>query len=234
LGYLLKRILAEFCLKSGVFYLRKPAGNVSGGPPEAKELVKRLAGGNLAAQWTRMAQAAHARLSDRPSPPSMPAKKVDAFGDPLPDCALARLGTIRMQSGNSSTITPDGKTLVTVSDKSLHAWDMKTGGALPGFPQTKDWADCRAVAISPDGKLLAVAYDRAYSFDICEFPGGKLLHQHRGKGEASEPCRYTVAFSSDSKNFVIASQANTQIWDMTTGKKLREFAHARFQDTSTA
>jgi WD40 repeat protein len=195
------------------------------GTPEAQALVKRLADGSPAARWTRMAKAADARLAGRPRLADMPVKKVDEFGDQLPPGTLARLGTIRMQNGYWAAITSDGKSLVTVSDKSLHMWDMTTGRALPGFPQTKDWPETRAVAVSPDGKLVGIAYNRAYSFDICELPSGRLLHQRRGNGETREPCQYTVAFSADSKTFVITDQSITQLWDMTTGAKLRDFSH---------
>jgi WD40 repeat protein len=199
----------------------------SAGTQEARELVKRLADGYPAARWTQMAKATHARLAGRAPFKAMPAKKVDEFGDELPPGTLARLGTIRLQNGYWAAITPDGKSLITASDKSLHAWDMTTGRAMSGFPQAKDWPDCRAVAVSPDGKLLAVAYDRAYSFDICELPSGKLLHRQRGKGETLEPCRYSIAFCADSKNFVVTSQWATQICAVATGKKIREFSHPR-------
>jgi WD40 repeat protein len=194
------------------------------GTREAQELLERLAKGNAAARWTQMAKESHARLA-RVRPTPAPKRKTDDFADPLPVGTLARLGTIRMQSGYWPAITPDGKTLVTVSDTSLQACDLTTGRALPGFPQSKDWPEVRALAISPNGKFLAVAYNRAYSFDICEFPSGKLLHQNRGTGETFEPSRYTVAFSSDSKNFIVTSQFATQIGDVTTGKKIREFNH---------
>jgi WD40 repeat protein len=196
------------------------------GTPEALEVVKRLAEGNPAARWTHKAKAVHARLVSRPRLDDTPAKMVDEFGDDLPPGVLARLGTIRMQSGYWAAITPDGKSLITVSDKALHMWDLATGRALPGFPQAKDWPDCRAVAVSPDGKLAGVAYDRAYSFDICELPSGKVLHHQPGKGEIREPSRYAVVFSPDSKTFVITNQLGTQLWDMATGKRLRDFSHA--------
>ncbi|HYT95206.1 MAG TPA: hypothetical protein VEL76_41195, partial [Gemmataceae bacterium] len=199
------------------------------GTPEARELLERLAKGNAAARWTQMAQAAHARLASRPRPAPVPVPpKLDHFGDPLPAGSLARLGTVRLQNSDEAALAPDGKTLVTVADKVLHLWDITTGRELPGFPQSKDWRHPRAVAISPNGKLLAVAYHRgAYHFVICELPSGKLLYQQRNAGPHVEPCHYAPAFSADSKTFVIGNQVTTQVWDMTTGKKLREFFHGQ-------
>lgn len=195
------------------------------GTREAQDLVKHLADGNAAARWTRMAKAVHARLADKPRLPDMPAQKVDAIGDELPAGTLARLGTIRMQSGYWAAIAADGKSLVTASNKSLQAWDITAGRALSGFPQSKDWPECRAIAISPDGKLVGVAYNRAYSFDICELPGGKIVYERPGKGETREPCQYAVAFSKDSKTFIITNQSGIQLWDMTTGKLLQSIPH---------
>src|SRR5262249_51204307 len=68
---------------------------------------------------------------------------------------LARLGTVRLQNSVEAALSPDGKTLVTVADKVLHLWDTTTGRELPGFPQSKKWDYPRAVAISPNGSLLA-------------------------------------------------------------------------------
>lgn len=195
--------------------------------PDARDLIEHLADGNPAARFTRAAKAASARLVARAKAVEVQEKKTDAYGDPVPAGAVARLGTTRLQGAHWATVAPDGKTIVAASAKSLNAWDTESGRPLPGFPQERDWPDCRAVALSPDGKLLAVAYDRAYSFDVCEFPSGKLISRQRGSGDIFEPCHYTVAFSSDSKNLMTVNQLATGIFDVRTGKKLREIEHPR-------
>jgi WD40 repeat protein len=82
--------------------------------------------------------------------------RVDAYGDPLPDGAWARLGTVRLRPGATClTFSPDGKVLVTGGD-SLHAWDVATGKRI-------DWFEARASAVavrySPDGKTLSMVDD---------------------------------------------------------------------------
>src|SRR5262245_16449871 len=55
----------------------------------------------------------------------------DLYGDPLPEGARARMGTIRFRQGGSLTnvaIAPDGKTLATAgSENSVPIWDAATG-----------------------------------------------------------------------------------------------------------
>jgi WD40 repeat protein len=193
------------------------------GTKESQEILESLGKGNPVAATTLMAREANARLAVRLRPaPALPAAKVDAFGDPLPAGVLMRLGTVRLQNADYAAFTPDGKTLITIADNRLDAWDTKTGRAMQGFPQVRDWTHAKALAISPDGKLLAVAHDAAYSFDICELPSGKLLHRHQGGGDLID-CIYSIAFTTDSKTLVIVNQDSAFRWDVTTGKKLSEF-----------
>ena len=89
---------------------------------------------------------------------------VDAFGDPLPVGALARVGSVRWRQENgitASALSPDGKRLVTSSDWSVVVWDLTTGKVL-WKPPTIDGAyySRPSLCISPDGKYVAyVQYD---------------------------------------------------------------------------
>src|SRR5437868_352404 len=58
--------------------------------------------------------------------------RLDSHGDPLPDGAIARFGTIRDRIGSSRalrawTISPDGKTIVTEDSDGIVHWDVQTG-----------------------------------------------------------------------------------------------------------
>ena len=60
---------------------------------------------------------------------SNPAGNRDAHGDPLPDAALARLGTSRFhhRNLNLACLSPDGKTLVLQKRDGLLGMDVETG-----------------------------------------------------------------------------------------------------------
>jgi WD40 repeat protein len=84
--------------------------------------------------------------------------RVDAYGDPLPEGAVARLGARQFRHEDMVTLahTRDGKSLVGLTSSGILAWDAATGieqlrhrVATIGVNQ--------AMAISPDGKSVAVA-----------------------------------------------------------------------------
>jgi WD40 repeat protein len=99
-----------------------------------------------------MSAARYPDAADREQPGA-----VDRFGDPLPEHARARLGTVRFHAGdlvNQVIYTPDGKSLVSLDwIHTIRVWEAATGRLLreigePGM-------DFRGIAISPDGKELA-------------------------------------------------------------------------------
>lgn len=95
--------------------------------------------------------------AEKPAAARQPDKtpRVDRYGDPLPDEALARFGTVRFRSGVGLTfavLSPDGRTVaINGGQQSVRLVDTKTGLtvrelAIPG---------ARRVAFSRDGSLLA-------------------------------------------------------------------------------
>jgi RNA polymerase sigma factor (sigma-70 family) len=103
-----------------------------------------------------------------PPPPAQTAAapegpRHDRHGDPLPDGAVVRLGTVRFRHADGVTCSvfgPDGKTLVTGShDGTARLWDAATGKELRRF--AGHHSAVRHVALSPNAKLLAAAEDRA-------------------------------------------------------------------------
>jgi WD40 repeat protein len=90
---------------------------------------------------------------------SQPGKeRTDCYGDPLPDEALARLGTTRFRPGEAVRLlrfTPNGTKLLTQCTSGLRVWDATTGRELRRFgPKgvTLFTAD-----LSADGKLALTA-----------------------------------------------------------------------------
>src|SRR5262249_42739972 len=72
------------------------------------------------------------------SPETRPAPKLDVYGDPLPNGAISRMGTVRFRHGGRITqiaFSPDGKTVYSASpdDKVVRAWETASGRELKQF-----------------------------------------------------------------------------------------------------
>jgi WD40 repeat protein len=98
-------------------------------------------------------------ISDRACAQTCSSARVDSYGDPLPEGAIARLGTMRMRHGHiisGLAFSGDGKSII-ASDyySGVHIWDADEGIEVRRF-FTDDYY-CHRLAISPDGKTLAVA-----------------------------------------------------------------------------
>ncbi len=133
---------------------------------------------------------------DRPRPsPTLPHLEegkgggTDRFGDPLPDGAILRIGTIRYRAGaaiNKAALSPDGKLLATADEGGVMVIDLDTGkprrlrdtGIPNGFSDNTS-----ILAFSPDGKEL-VNVTVGGNLRFWEVVTGKLLRQH---GPNAEP-----------------------------------------------
>jgi WD40 repeat protein len=84
----------------------------------------------------------------------------DRHGDPLPQGALLRLGTVRYRAGqpNDAALSPDGKILATASSEDVTLWDVATGRPLHRLRGAEVPPDCSPnqtfLCFSPDGKQL--------------------------------------------------------------------------------
>jgi WD40 repeat protein len=115
--------------------------------------------------------------------------------------------------------TPDGKTLISSGDESIRRWDVASGKEKAAL--TRGRSNAKAVAVSPDGRLLASGnwdttvrlWDSASGREIATLTGhtGPLL---------------TVAFSPDGS--LLASggrdakwkKAEVKLWDLRTRTEL--------------
>jgi RNA polymerase sigma factor (sigma-70 family) len=125
-----------------------------------------VAGGGVGIRQALAAKQVPARQADRPAPaepPRPPADerpRADRYGDPLPDGAVARLGTVRFrQEGwtqGALAFLADGKTLVSATDQghALLFWEASTGRRLRTVSTAP--LSIHSFALAPDRKRIAV------------------------------------------------------------------------------
>jgi WD40 repeat protein len=151
--------------------------------------------------------------------------RTDAFGDPLPKGAIARLGTLRFrtQGVNELMTSPDGR-LILAGGGPWHLWDTATGKVVshPGLQGRVD-----AALLTPDGKTLLTARVTIRIPNVghvrlllerWDVGTGKLLHSV----ENTFPSQSVIAvsrFSPDGRQFLLhLDRSKLTIWDVETGK----------------
>jgi RNA polymerase sigma factor (sigma-70 family) len=143
--------------------------------------------------------------------------KTDLFGDPLPDGALLRLGTLRQRHATSTSraaFTPDNNTVI-VSDMGgwVIYWDVATGKEIRRL--RADPSNISAMALSPDGKRLAIG----------TWGKVRLLDARTGAPvstwEVTNDAVTQIAFTPDGKTAGLRYQGKSiELWDVAHGKKL--------------
>jgi RNA polymerase sigma factor (sigma-70 family) len=183
-------------------------------------------GGSLAAQFAPTEQSLPASTESAPvagsvsvGPPKPdPVVTADAFGDPLPEGVVARLGTVRFRHAIFTTKVAfafGGKVLASAGGDlqgfDIRLWDTTTGKLLQRLPGT---GGSSRLAISADGKLLLT--DNFQLFDIA---AGKQLQRFKGPTHPAG----SVAFSPDGRLVAAgesAGQSRVFVWEVNTGKEL--------------
>jgi WD40 repeat protein len=167
---------------------------------------------------------------DQPAPAA--GARTDFYGDPLPDGAIARLGSTRWRPGDECILLAfhsDGKSLLTV-DRSSGAcvWDVATGKKLREsgpFPGT-----LRCAAASADGAVVALAGEGPPKSNCNQF---WLWNTATGKEVARfvEPDTSSIddivaglAISPDGNQLAARYFCSTAItiWDIPTGKRVSD------------
>ncbi|MGB8736265.1 MAG: PDZ domain-containing protein, partial [Rhodomicrobium sp.] len=120
----------------------------------------------------------------------------------------------------SIAFTPDGRQLVSASeDKTIRVWDLasgKTVRTIRGESAPGDAGKVYAMALSPDGKWLAVGGwfdgpgDEQDAIRLYEFASSKLVALLKGHADVVQG----LAFSPDGSRLISGSQDETAIlWD---------------------
>jgi RNA polymerase sigma factor (sigma-70 family) len=174
-----------------------------------------------------------------PPPPPKPAVAaaprpvgVDALGDPLPEAALLRLGTLRFRHPNSSHelgLSPDGNTVVTVGE-SIIAWESATGKELWRFRPDRGEHDnngsyygCRVMTFAPDGRVLTPGRpDEVLILDALTGKSTPLKVQKGGPPERT--VSKSIHISPDGKTIALGSAAGVTVCDF-DGKVKFEIAN---------
>jgi WD40 repeat protein len=153
-------------------------------------------------------------------PPAHKAKqpRADRSGDPLPEGAVARLGTMRLRHGYGTSLAfaSDDKTLLSCgADRVIRSWDAASGRLLreqrlPPAP-VASFTSPTAV-LSPDARFLAFEA-RLGTLFLWDIAGNRLRHKIAVKGSWPR-----ALFSPDSKTLVTAENDGTlRVWDVETG-----------------
>jgi WD40 repeat protein len=160
-------------------------------------------------------------------PPRPDGKKdaADLLGDPLPDGTTARLGTVRFRRiwhrSPVLSFSPDGRTLLAVTDEWVQAWDVGTGRERIHFhpPPGTAWA------VTPDGNTLVTAVPFGRAVRTWDTATGKVGRELTRPGHELG----LVALSPDGK-VVAAVAADVETgasrlctWDLATGKAVADF-----------
>ncbi len=154
----------------------------------------------------------------------------DLAGDPLPDGALARLGTTRFSAGTTIqqvAYSRDGRLLASIDGNGdLDLWEAATGRRRFSIALTeKNGLRIGGMAFAPDGRSLAVAtmnqgivlHDTADTRPIRRFAMKSQVH----KGNAQVR---GLAFAPSGNQLAAAFwDAPLTVWDASSGQIIRSF-----------
>ena len=176
---------------------------------------------------------------EKPPPQDQaPTPRLDLYGDPLPEGAVARCGTVRLQAASGRgavAFSPDLRygALLGKAEISVDLWEISTGKrklmVRAGVVQ--------CLAFSPDGGRLAtggpkeirifdtMTGETKVAIDIPEGP--------RGERSTTRPRLYDLVFSPDGRVIAAATASeDVHLWESHTGKMIAKVHADYFRGSS--
>jgi RNA polymerase sigma factor (sigma-70 family) len=155
----------------------------------------------------------------------------DRFGDPIPAGAVARLGSVRFRNDGPLSVlsfSPDGRTLLTVSNEStMRLWETATGRLLRESRPVVRGLSIQAAAVSPDGRLIAIDGSRRLEGDAPGFDRIRLFvdvatgKEVRRLPMADRDNDRALAFTPDGKALIsLEYQGGLRVEDVASGAEL--------------
>lgn len=163
--------------------------------------------------------------------PLSAAKHADLYGDPLPDGAVMRLGTLRRRAvGATLAISADGKSIVGVrGGNTIYTWDAVTGELrrkreLPG-------ESLEPPVLSNDGRWMARATYGPDRLEIWDVQIGRKIRELAIKVSDKAIRIWRFAFSSDGMRIAAVGRRResgpsssidcfVRAWDLASGKEI--------------
>lgn len=147
--------------------------------------------------------------------------RVDQFGDPLPDGAVARVGTVRFRPGQFPSngdvaFLPDGRTLVSVHASGvIRFWDLASGKETAHADGPRH---CSRVAVSRDGKRVVVLGSEVWALDLT--PAGP---RPRWKSTPGRGLLSSIALAPDGRTVACGTDTGPAAYllDAGTGETVR-------------
>jgi RNA polymerase sigma factor (sigma-70 family) len=152
------------------------------------------------------------------------ASHVDRFDDPLPDEALARMGTTRLRHTdcvNSVLFAPDGTTIVSGGgDDTLRLWDAASGKLVRTLKLPDRMPGARPLSFGAGGQTLVTASATADQLWLWDLKTGDQPRKIDLKQGANLPLKF-AAISSGKTVASGDKEGVIHLWDVSGGTPLR-------------